>query len=237
MDLVYEYLTYDGKSSEDYKIHISGSGVYDSPSRDIESISVPGRNGNLHIDNGRFNNVTITYPAFCTKDFAQNYEGFKAFLLSKRGYKKLADSYHPDRYRMAVYNDQLAPKMATRNKAGSFDISFDCDPRMFLKSGDQVVTCTSGKQLLNPTLYASKPLIRVYGTGTITISSVSVVVSSASVYTDLDCELMEAYKGTTNCNGNITLSNGVFPELQPGLNTITFTGFTKVEITPKWWTI
>ena len=237
MGLIYEYLTYDGVSSDDFRVRISGSGTYDRPQRDVEAKQIPGRNGDLHIDNGRYNNVKITYPAYITEDFEQNYAAFAAFLFSKRGYKKLEDSYHPEHYRRAACPESLNPKMSTRNLAGSFDITFDCDPRRFLKTGDEAVEISSGGSINNPTLYTAQPLIRVYGTGTLTIGGVTVTISAANVYTDIDCEIMDAYKGSTNCNSNLTLNNSKFPELAPGLNTVTYTGFSKVEITPRWWTI
>jgi phage-related protein len=67
-----------------------------------------------------------------------------------------------------------------------------------------------------------------------TINGVTLAISSADVYTDLDCNIQEAYKGSTNCNGNVT---GDFPELVPGSNTIRFSGFSKLEIVPHWYTI
>ena len=231
----YEYLMFSGRSSEDFKAHISGSGTFISPTRDVESISVPGRNGDLHVDNGRFTNVSIIYPAFITEDFEKNYSAFKAFLCAQIGYKILADSYHPDHYRRAMFNGGISPEMATLNRAGSFELSFDCDPRLFLKSGDKVIRINGGGDIYNRTQFASKPIIRAYGTGTLTIGDVSIEIISADEYTDIDCELQEAYKGATNCNSNIELENGVFPELMPGLNEITYSGI--LDIIPKWWTV
>lgn len=237
MGLIYEYFVYDGKSSEDFKVRISGGGTFDSPQRDVETISVPGRNGDLHIDKGRFNNIPITYDAFIFDDFAQNYPAFKAFLNSKRGYKRLEDSYHPEYFRRAIYRDELSPKMSTRNMAGTFAITFDCDPRCFLKKGEEVLDVLDGQTIKNNTLFPAKPLIRAYGTGIIVVNDVSVRVTTADGYTDIDCELQEAYKGTTNCNGNIVLDDGVFPELVPGQNLISYSGFSAVQIKPRWWTI
>lgn len=237
MGLVYQYLFFAGKSSEDFNCHISGSGTFLSPERDVKSVSVPGRNGDLHIDNGRYYNVEVVYPAFITKDFRKNFDALKAFLLSQRGYKRLEDTYHPEYYRRARFAGRIEPVMTTLNRAGSFELRFDCDPRRFLKEGEKAVDIETGGELLNRTEYAALPLIRAYGTGTFTINSTAVQITTASGYTDIDCELQEAYKDSTNCNGNIVLTNGKFPELVPGSNTITFTGITQIEIVPRWWTV
>ena len=38
-------------------------------------------------------------------------------------------------------------------------------------------------------------------------------------------------------NGTTTLVNGAFPELDPGENAVSFSGWSRVEIIPRWWTI
>ena len=116
-------------------------------------------------------------------------------------------------------------------------LTFDCMPQRWLLSGDAQQTFTSNGTIYNPTLYTAKPLIRAYGTGSMTINGTTVQITSANQYTDIDCELMDAFKGSTNCNGNIVLTNGKFPTLAPGMNNITKSGITSLVITPKWWTL
>lgn len=237
MGIVYEYFTFDGKSSRDFEVWISGNKTFDAPERDVESISVPGRNGDLHIDNGRFSNIAITYPAFITKNFRHNFEAFKAFMLSQRGYKKLEDSYHPEHYRLAAYKNAINPEMGPLNRLGSFDIVFDCDPRRFLKSGEKARTSTLSDPvtfLINPTLYETKPLLEVTGTGSITINGNQITITASP--TVIDCDIEEAYYGTINRNNNVILSNGTFPTFISGANTISQT-VSSLKITPRWWTI
>lgn len=237
MDLVYEYFTFNGKSCLDFEVVISGSGTFKSPERDVESIAIPGRNGNLHIDNGRFSNVEIAYPAFIVKAFRKNFDAFKSFMLSQRGYKQLEDSYHPEYYRLACFKGAIEPKMTPRNLEGSFDITFDCDPRRFLKSGQKTISANTTAIVKNPTLYNALPKIRAYGTGTLTINGISIVINTADVYTDIDCELQEAYKGDVSCNSNIVLTGGAFPHLSPGLNSLSYTGLTNFTLIPRYWTV
>ena len=64
-----QYLSFAGKSSKDFLLYLSGSGVYDSPVADVESTSVPGRNGDILTENAkagrrRYQNVDIKYKAF-----------------------------------------------------------------------------------------------------------------------------------------------------------------------------
>ena len=232
------HLVFNGKSTRDFGVWISGLGTWGAPERDVEHVEVPGRNGDLTFDNGRFKNITVPYEAFIPRRFDECFGAFRAFLVSSAGYHRLEDDYHPDEYRMAEYYEAIEPDVGTLNRSGKFTLSFYCKPQRFLKSGEKAVTFTSAGQIYNPTLFASKPLLRVYGTGSFGIGSETVTISSANTYTDIDCDIKDAFKGTTNCNGNITLSSGDFPVLNPGFNGVSLgTGITKIEITPRWYTI
>lgn len=238
MSYIYEFLIFNGIKSLDYGVRISGGGTFAKPQRSIDTVVIPGRNGTLEIDNKRYDNIQITYPAFVVDHFDPNYEGFAACMLAQKGYQRLEDTYHPDIYRLARYTGGISPKMTTRNKAGSFEITFDCKPQMFIKEGERVIELTSGQKLTNWTNYPAKPLIRVFGTGTIMINDVGLTVTAANTYTDLDCDIGEAFDNTGSRNAYVTnVGSYDYPALDPGESTISWTGFSKVEIQPRWWTI
>lgn len=234
----FHFLTFDDKSSGEFGVWISGSGTFNAPARDVSMVAVPGRNGDLTFDNGRFQNITVTYPAFISRRFQPRVDDFRAWICSKKGYCRLEDTYHPDEYRLAIYKSGLNVAPTAYNYAGRFDLAFDCKPQRFLKKGALPITFTAAGIIRNRTLYEARPLVRCYGTsGTVTINGVKISVTGLSAYVDLDCDLMEAYEGSTSRNGTTTLNNSKFPVLSPGDNEITFTGFTSVVITPRWWTI
>lgn len=231
------YLTFGKINTKNFNAFVSGESTFVTAERDIEVIPIPGRNGTLSVDNGRFHNVSIVYPCFIVDSFRANYDALRAAFLSESGYNKLIDTYDPDHYRRARCTAAIDPEMTQLNRHGKFDLAFDCDPRRFLVSGDKVVTFSANGSIKNPTLYNALPFIRAYGTGYFEISGVRMTITSANTYTDIDCELQEAYKGSTNCNGNITLNNGEFPKLIPGVNQVTISGLSRIELSPRWWTI
>lgn len=231
-------MTFDGKSNRDFIVTVSGEDTWRKPAPIMERVSVPGRNGDLVIFTGAYENVSISYHCGITRDFNINYSAFVNYLLSKQGYRKLEDSYHPDLYRMAILENVGDPALKKLYRAGEFDITFLCKPQMFLKSGDNKRTFTSNGTIFNPTLYASKPLLRVYGTGQFSIGNDTVTITSANSYTDLDCETENAYKdnSSNNCNGNVRLSGDSFPTIPAGSNGVTLgSGITRIEIIPRWW--
>ena len=236
MNSTVNYFTFAGKSSREFKVYISGFGTYDAPARVYSSYEVPGRNGDLIVDEKRFENIDLKYPAFIYEELPINIEGLRNYLLSLTGYQRLEDTYHPDEYRLAVYKEGLEADINQRHDFGEFDLIFNCKPQRFLKSGEKVMTLTSSGSVFNPTMFESKPLLRVYGSGILGIGSQSITISNADEYTDIDCEMMDCFKGTANKNSNVTFTDYNFPVLKPGTNNFQLnSGITKVEITPRWW--
>lgn len=169
---IYKALEFDGVSSRTYGVYITGEAVYNAPERDVEMITIPGRSGSFALDNGRFENITVTYPAGIfaetEAEFREAISEFRNFLCSRKGYVRLQDEYNPDEYRMAVYKSglEVEPVML---KAGEFEITFDCKPQRWLTSGETAIDVTSGDTITNPTLFEASPLLEVTGNGDINL--------------------------------------------------------------------
>jgi phage-related protein len=182
---IYKGFTFDGINSLDYGIHITGEAVYNAPERDVEMISIPGRNGEFALDNERFNNIAVKYRAGTfgqdQPDFAGKIDAFRNAIVSRLGYCRITDGYNPDEYRMAIYKSGLEVSPVANSKAGEFDIVFDCKPQRFLLSGETKQTITSGQTLTNPTLFKANPLLEVEGYGAINMGDESVVIHNEPV--------------------------------------------------------
>ena len=130
-------LIFGGIDSADYNVWISGSDAFSAPERDVEYVSVPGRNGDLVIDNGKWNNIRITYPAFIPKGFESQIDNFRSEMMKLTGYHRLEDSYHPDEFRMASFSYGISPsRIGAFLRNGEFPLTFNCKPQRFLKSGE-----------------------------------------------------------------------------------------------------
>lgn len=95
-------------------------------------------------------------------------------------------------------------------------------------------------RMTNPTIFESKPLIRAYGSpGTIDINGTTITIAATGgTYTDIDCDMMDCFEGSTNLNDKVSFSGYDFPVLSPGENSVTpGGGITSVEITPRWWRV
>lgn len=170
---IFKSLIFDGVDSRDYGVYITGTAVYNAPERDVTMIEIPGRNGAFAKDNGRFQNIEVTYHAGMFgdtgTDFADGISAFRNELCSRVGYCRLTDEYNPDEYRMAVYKSGLNVDAASL-EAGEFDIVFECKPQRFLTSGETATAYASGATVTNPTLFDASPLLQVWGYGDIDIN-------------------------------------------------------------------
>lgn len=261
------YLVFDGEDSRDYDVYISGNGTFNSPTRALDMISIPGRDGDLLGTGSRLLNTTVTYPAFTHN--LEKLAAFRSMLMSRTGYVRLTDSYHPDEYRMAVYRGALEADMMDNLKAGEFDVTFEVMPQRWLLEGDNplelweyedltnesdveltteddvilegATTQIASGSLINPSPMEARPLIISTGPGTVTLGDQVITIDvEAGVTVYIDCEMMDAY----TMSGDLMVSanqNVVFSGNDfPTLKA----GETNVtyttaglEIVPRWWRV
>ena len=181
---IYKSLSFDGVESRNFGVYITGEAVYNAPARDVEMVSIPGRNGTFALDKGRFENIEVSYPAgiFADNetDFASAVSDFRNYLCSRKGYCRLVDEYNPEEYRMAIYKSGLDVSPA-QLKAGEFDITFDCKPQRWLMGGEAAIDVSDGDTIFNPTLFDSSPLLAAEGYGTIGFNGYEIEIDNATM--------------------------------------------------------
>ena len=244
--------TFDGRNSLEWGIGLSGSGVWDAPVRRGEMIAVPGRNGNVWVDDGTFDNIEVIYPCWISDGFNDKVDDFRAYMMAHSdNYFRLEDTYHPEEFRLARYPGPFSASPGTRNLTGRFDLTFDCDPRRFLKSGEEDLVPSAAPRwqttytVYNPTYFPAYPSIFILTT----ISGSSIAINDAVIEFPvagvqnfwIDCETM-----VQTSNGEIVYGKINAPErpvFLPGNNTVVCTGGNfgadprPYKIIPRWWTI
>lgn len=229
-------VAYNGRYLSDFGIEKAiCENAFTMPEPHVETTHVDGRSGDLHYYYGDLHNVTQTYLCVMknTDDFRTQFSGFCEWIYQQKGYNKLEDDLFPDKYRMAAVVSQ--PEIAKTHN--TFTISFSCKPQRYLRTGDEKRTFTAEGKIYNPTLFDSLPLVRVYGTGELKIADETITITDNNGYTDIDCDLQDAYHETENRNGNIKLSSGEFFKLHSGYNGIVPASGMTVELTPRWYTL
>ena len=202
---MFKSLRFGDIDTKGYDVFISGDAVFNSPSRDVEMIEIPGRNGSYALDKGRFSNIEVSYPAGIgtqnEAEFRRKVESLRNALSSKVGYQRLEDDYNGEEYRLAVYKSGLDVN-PTMLRAGQFDIVFDCKPQRFLKIGEIETPVSSGGIITNPTLFESHPLILVDGYGEFDINGEPITIQQGAVMGDTILD--ETINSTAYTSGSST---------------------------------
>lgn len=233
-------LIWNNRPSTDVGVVVEYFPDQPGPRRRMQTVKVAGRNGDLLVDMGAYDNYDQPYKIY----FNAEREGTPAaaravreWLQAPRGYCRLEDDYDPEVFRMAYYAGP-ADIENIMNRFGRGTIRFNCKPQRFFKSGEVPVRVdTSGTVVINEH-FPALPLIRVNGSGAgaLTIGGCTVRIDALDGFLLLDSDLQDAWQGLQNKNNDIYAPE--FPVLQPGENVVAFSGgITSLEITPRWWTI
>lgn len=235
-----KYLYFNGHSSDEYFCHIEHKPDIPVPEAKYEEYEVPGRNGKLHADLGYYDNVTVTYQLYFhgRNPTAEDARTIKKWLAGTPGTHQLSDGYDPAFFYLAIAKPGSISNLF--DKYGRLSVEFDCDPRHFSVVGYQAMQMQSGQTLLNPLDHVALPWLEITGNGSegrVTVNGVEFAVGTVvnkTLY--CDCENWDAYlTGGTNANARV---GGTWPSLQPGENTISWSGgVTGVKLTPRWWTL
>lgn len=237
------FFVYKERRSLDFGLLIVKKGSYKGAARDVSRVSVPGRSGDLIIDNGRYSNIMIPYQLTLLNKTEYSFESLarqiRGWLLSGAGYFRLWDSYDPNYFRLASYSGEANIEQELK-QLGSLSISFDCKPFKYSVEGHTPVIFTQAGSLYNAEQFPSTPYIKVIGNGniTLTINDNRFELRNVSEYIELDFELPNAYKGGEPKNSLVSGADMSSLRLMSGFNSISWTGSVeRVEITPRWCTL
>lgn len=230
----------DGESAEAYGFIMLAPPDHVVAERDIERKEVPGRSGDVIIDNGRYKNVTVKYSCAILPEDGVPYRTTVAravdFLKSSATYRQLRNTYDPDRFREARVEGNYSVESIVE-QAGKVEIAFDCKPQYWLVSGREAMDLRESTTLLNPTTQPAKPVITVYGTGpgVLTVGGTQCRILELADYVTLDCENETARRDVENKNSTVSVAE--FPTLEGSTGVAWGGGINRVKIEPRWWTL
>ena len=231
-------LMVDGVSLMDYGVAVTDGMIYSSPTPKFEKIEVPGRNGDLTIDEKTYSNFTLRYPAVIMEGFRNKFPALRDFLMSLKGYVRIEDSYTPDLFRMGRFIGEIDPEVFRGHQSKLFEIKFWVQPQWYLKSGEIPITISEQVEVYNPTYQTALPKIEVTaGTGALWIDDQRITITANNGALIIDSQMQNCYEGTTNRNSAVSFSDGEYPQLGPGRHTITPASGMTIKLTPRWWRV
>ena len=220
-----DFFWLDNQRCDAFGIRLQGPITFSQPTPKMETVTVPGRNGDLHYYEGAYNNVTGEARCFALE---KDYVG-KALSSIAR--------YTPDIFRMATVTAGPNTEIRMRILA-PFDLTFDCMPQKFLLEGEQEMEAEKGLVLLNE-WFPALPLISITGSGEGILNINDKHLSTLEGFTGTliyDADTQNAYYGSSNKNSVISAPEALV--LPHGECEITWSGgIESVTITPRWWTL
>lgn len=241
-------MKFNGLSTKDLDLIIQFKPDYNFPQKDITTEHIPGRNGDLYIDNKSWQNVERSYSLVSVfrpgTDFVSNSEKMIKWLTKESGYFRLEDDYDPHVYRMAAFKPSSGSLPNLYDKVTVLNVTFDCKPQRYFKSGEKKIDFTNSLALLeNPSGYPALPDITIDGISNpsqddvllLTVGTtldkenfdkVSSIITLSNIPQDvtsitLISEQQTCYSNQNrNINGSINLNDTQFPVLNSGTSLI-----------------
>ena len=233
--------TFGGRNSlSDLGLQIEGEPRYITGQKVVDTYKVPGRNGSLIFDTGAYTDGAAEYTVSLVSHTleADLYKAAGA-LMGPEGWQALTDTQEPTITRYA-YCDNALEVVRKLKLTGKGTIHFRCKPQRYITSDLTTQrTLTSGGTVTNDYLTA-RPVFEITGSGsgTLTVNSTVVTISTITTGMLMDCENCMTYKGTTNLSDKVSITGYDYPVLVPGSNTISWTGgITGVKMIPRFWTL
>lgn len=215
------YFIFNNINSNELGIIVKNMPLIPLAEKDIESIKISGKNGNLHIDNGTYNSINYTIDCVIS-DISKIDNIKKAF----NGTSKLILSKYNDRYFEATIKNQISFDKYL-NVLQEFPLQFELQPISYSNELEEIRISSDINNLDIGGNTITNPIILVDGTGTFTINNVSVEILESGI--TIDCELMNCTKNNLNANDKVILDK--FPTLNPTDNVITIeSGINNIEL-------
>ena len=227
-----------------FGIYWDSSKFQAKPRRNVEVFTVPGRNGALIIDEGTYDNITLSFSCHMHGNFDIEYANFLKYMNSFGGkYIRFTIAPDDDHYRFGVFQTPDAPVIKTHGRDGYFDLVFNCKPQRYIVGKyswcvDWIPSLGSPYQLSNYTAHPAKPLLEVHGSGVIRLGDTQMAIASNSTgITLIDCELEECLDGNgENANNKVSLSANRFPVINPGGSDMyVLAGISEIQIATRLW--
>lgn len=228
------YIKLDGKSSMDLGLAITKRPSFPAPKRRYETFDIPGRDGELFIDQEKYDDISteISFNYIVDHDdmWHEKWRRCKDWLL-KGGIRKLELSDDKYFYRKVKLIELSTNERNTR-MSGEFSATMVIDPYSYLISGTFMYPYV---QVRDNNYGICQPIYYITGEGmcTLSINNKSMTINVGQhIY--IDTALQLAYRKDGSLRN--TSVSGVYEDLYlvSGKNDIKITSGFELQIQPNW---
>ena len=232
------WFSWNGVLCTEYGIYVTEQPSYTIPEERVTFTNVPGRSGALTTLEGEYVYEDMVLTATCVISDPSRIPEIAGWL---RGSGKVTFANREGGFYYARVTNQIPfEKILRGNPHRAFAINFRCKPFWYEADVPEVDISpesgiTSGYEtMINPGNVPSEPIIKVTGSGEITLIVDMTIVELSDINGEItiDSVLQEAYSGITSMNNCMS---GEFPTLPPGNSMIFWTGnVTQIKVQPNW---
>ncbi|MBF0709721.1 MULTISPECIES: hypothetical protein [unclassified Gemella] len=238
--MISKYIIYNGVRSSELGLRLVDDITFESPEKDVELINIDGVNGSKIRSKQRLNVISKTFP-FKVYNFNVDIQDIigklnVTYLNQEDKWHDFELSWDPDYiYKAYCYETfSIEGSLKARKKCV---INFKVHPVKFRKNGfRKFVFMRTGDYLVNPEKREAKPLIKLVGSGDVTLNINSQIFRLKGVqgHIIIDCESQSASWDNKEAQYDKVYSYP-FPKLELGKNLINWDNSNfRVEITPRW---
>ena len=160
--------TYNGINCESFGMFVEKFPSRPFPTKKVTTYNILGRNGDLIVEHGGYNNVIQEYEVYVNgsgSGLQTNLAAIARWLLyGASGYAKLIDTYDPSIYREArvVGGEEFINSL---NRFGKATLQFDCKPQRYPITDEEIVVpipanATQDTPIPTTGLMPGKPLVK-----------------------------------------------------------------------------
>jgi len=222
------FFIWNGVNSRDMGVEVLNLPPIVRPERRVETVTVAGRHGNLHVDEGVYESFTQAVE-FAIIDSRRIRQVFQWLV----GSGEVIFSNEQDGKFEAYICNKLAMEKVFR-QVRKAQVQFDCQPFKYMISQSEIVLARSGV-ITNPGTVESQPIITVFGRGAITVSigGRSFSLTGIADYIVIDSRIQNAYREQGESMNRFM--SGELPYFDVGENAVSWTGnVEKIVIFPFW---
>lgn len=229
--------TFNGVSSTTHGLRVTSDYVINSTGNDVETVAVPGRDGDLLISKNRLKSVTLELPCTVLSNRKLTDAGSEiSNWLNVDGYKDLTLSWDPDFiYRSAfIETFEIAGLM---RQFGKVKLNFLTYPVKFYKQGRTTQTLSNGATVNGIGNVNAKPIITLVGSGdcTLTINGRKTKLRAVQNTITLDMQARQVFSGNLPAWDKVVRAPQFqMPYLDAGRNLISWDGDFTVTMIPNW---
>lgn len=233
-----------GIHSSDIRSLIEYRPTLDKPTRKIDYRNVPYRSGSLLFDEKAYNNTTLDLDCFFMADSEAERDALREYItyvFDTGTYIEFIPYFDPGR----IY---LVQATAPPSFKGHTDLGFNerYTVQLTVKpfkmyTSTESIELTYGGIVVNPSLYPSKPVFDILGSGdsTISINGRQFVIKNIQDHLTVNSAIPSSYYWVNGelTNGENKCYTRDYPYFDPGANTVTWSGTVDIAVQPRWWTL